>query len=256
MIINSEGIVLRQRKIANNRRMIVLFSKRYGKLSAGTSINEKSKSKSALALRPFTYAEYDIFKGRETYSINSSQVIKSFYSIGEDVDRFLTASICIEYLDKVLAEGQPAPKLFDLSLGFLESISQAGKSAETLLLAYIYKSLKLLGVAPEISCCVNCGKRLDDFGKESGYKSFSVTSGGIICDECAKEEKTDANALIYKPSFDIISVFVYFDSKPLKTFEKIDLKPEVLKQVRAILTEYVDMYLGTDVLRQSIGPEV
>ena len=62
--------------------------------------------------------------------------------------------------------------------------------------------------------------------------------------------------MIYKPSFDIITVFVYFDSKPLKTFEKIDLKPEVLTEVRTILAEYIDRYLGTDVLRQSIGPEV
>ena len=48
MIITTEGIVLRQRKIANNRRMIVLFTKRCGKLSAGTSINEKSRSRAAL----------------------------------------------------------------------------------------------------------------------------------------------------------------------------------------------------------------
>ena len=72
--------------------MIVIFTKQYGKLSAGTSINEKSRGKAALALRPFTYAEYDIFKGREAYSINSASVSKSFYSIGEDIDRFMTAS--------------------------------------------------------------------------------------------------------------------------------------------------------------------
>lgn len=256
MVINSEGIVLRQRKIANNRRMIVLFTKRYGKMSAGTSINEKSKSRSALALRPFTYADYNIFKGRESYSIDSAQVLKSFYSIGEDLDRFMTASVCIEYLDKVLAEGEPAPHLFDLTLEFLQSVSQAGKSAETLLLAYIFKTLKMLGVAPELSCCVNCGKRLDDFGEGSGYKSFSVVHGGIICDECAKEEKTNPNSLIYQPSFDIISVFGYFDSKPLKTFEKIDLKPEVSRTVRTILADYIERYLGTEVLRQGMIPEV
>ena len=259
MIINTEGIVLRQRKIANNRRMIVIFTKQYGKLSAGTSINEKSRSKSALALRPFTYAEYDIFKGREAYSINSAQVSKSFYSIGEDIDRFMTASVFIEYLDKVLAEGEPMPKLFDLSLEFLKSISQAGKSAETLLLAYIFKTLKMLGVAPELGGCVNCGKGLDAFSRDAGKSlapSFSVTSGGVICEECAEQEKTDANALIYKPSFSIIDVFVYFDSKPLRTFERIDLKPEVSKEVRAILAEYVDRYLGADVLRQNALPEV
>ncbi|MDO5332322.1 MAG: recombination protein O N-terminal domain-containing protein, partial [Bacillota bacterium] len=83
---------MKQRKIANNRRMITLFTKNYGKISAGTSINEKSKSKAALALRPFTYAEYDLFKGRETFSVNAAQVKKSYYSIGEDLDRFLIAS--------------------------------------------------------------------------------------------------------------------------------------------------------------------
>ena len=251
MIITSEGIVLRQRKIANNRRMIVIFTKRYGKLSAGTSTNEKSRSRSALALRPFTYADYDIFKGRDSYSINSSQVLKSFYSIGENLDRFTAASACIEYLDKVLPDGEPAPHLFDLSLEFFQSVSHTGKSSETLLLAYIYKTLKMLGVAPELKQCVNCGKLLNDH-----ERSFSVTGGGVLCDECAGAEKTDPNALIYKPSFDIISVFVYFDSKPLKTFEKIDLRPEVSGTVRNILAEYTDRYLGADVLRHGKISEV
>ena len=50
MVITAEGIVLRQRKIANNRRMIVLFTKQYGKISAGTSVNEKSRSKAIAKL--------------------------------------------------------------------------------------------------------------------------------------------------------------------------------------------------------------
>ena len=182
MIINAEGIVLRQRKIANNRRMIVLFTKQYGKLSAGTSVNEKSRSKAALALRPFTYAEYDIFKGRDAYSINSAQVNKSFYSIGEDIDRFINASAFIEYLDKVLEEGVPAPKLFDLSLEFLQSVSECRSGTDTLLYAFIVKTFRMLGVAPELGCCVNCGKAPEKFG--GGFKIFSVTDGGIICPDC------------------------------------------------------------------------
>lgn len=254
MIITAEGIVLRQRKIANNRRMIVLFTKKYGKLSAGTSVNEKSRSKAALALRPFTYAEYDIFKGRETYSINSAQVNKSFYSIGEDIDRFMNASAFIEYLDKVLEEEEPAPKLFDLSLAFLQSVSEVKTGSDTLLYAFIVKSLKLLGVAPELDCCVNCGKAADWFGESR--RMFSVSGGGLICPDCANEEKRSPDSLIYKPDFDIIDVFRYFQSKPLKTFEKVDLKPEVRGEVREILSKYTDRYLGVDVLGRSAGLEV
>ena len=234
--------------------MIVLFTKQYGKLSAGTSANEKSRSKAALALRPFTYAEYDIFKGREAYSINSAQVKKSFYSIGEDIDRFMNASAFIEYLDKVLEEGVPAPRLFDLSLEYLESVSECRSGSETLLFAFIVKTLRMLGVAPELGCCVNCGKTPEQFG--SGFRMFSVSGGGIICPECAEEEKREADSLIYRPDFDIISVFRYFDTKPMKTFEKVDLRPEVSNEVREIIAEYTDRYLGADVLRSSIGLEV
>ncbi len=254
MIINAEGIVLRQRKIANNRRMIVLFTKQYGKLSAGTSVNEKSRSKAALALRPFTYAEYDIFKGREAYSINSAQVNKSFYSIGEDIDRFMNASAFIEYLDKVLEEGVPAPKLFDLSLEFLQSVSECRSGSDTLLYAFMVKTFRMLGVAPELSCCVNCGKTPEKFG--GGFSFFSVSDGGIICPDCADEEKRDADSLIYRPRFDIITVFRYFETKPLKTFEKVDLKPEVRNEVREMISEYAARYLGADVLSSPIELEV
>ena len=62
--------------------------------------------------------------------------------------------------------------------------------------------------------------------------------------------------MLYRPDFDIINVFRYFESKPIKTFEKVDLKPEVRSEVREILSEYTDRYLGVDVLRSSIGLEV
>lgn len=252
MNISTEGIVLKQRKIANNRRMITVFTRKYGKIGAGTSINEKSKTKSALALRPFTYAEYDIFKGRESYSINSAQVMKSYYSIGEDFDRFLVASKFIEYLDRILEDEQPRPKIFDMTLEFLESISRANSNYETLLYAFIVKTLRVQGVMPELGCCVNCGKDIAHFGYDIGggkkAYSFSVSSGGIICENCAEREKTGSNSLIYRPQFDIITIIGYFMEQPLEKFERVTLKPEVSKQIKKILGEYIDHYMGVDVL--------
>ena len=62
--------------------------------------------------------------------------------------------------------------------------------------------------------------------------------------------------MIYQPDFDIIDVFRYFTSKPLKTFEKVDLRPKVRREVREILADYTDHYLGSGVLRASGGMEV
>ena len=247
MLVTSEGIVLRQRKIANNRRMLTVFTKNYGKISCGTSLNEKSRSKSALALRPFTYAEYDIFKGRDYYNISSAQVKKSYYSIGEDLDRFMTASRFIEYLDRILEEEQPRPALFDMTLEFLESLTRASANYDALLYAFIIKTLRYQGVMPELKCCVDCGK-----DASLCRNIFSVTSGGIICGDCASREETEGNALIYRTSFDIIDMFDYFLSKPLELFEKVSLKPEVSDTVRTIIGAYIDRYLGADVLRDDM----
>ena len=256
MIISTEGIVLKQRKIAGNRRMITLFTRKYGKISAGTSITEKGRSRSALALRPFTFAEYELFKGRDSFSINSASARRSYYSIGEDLDRFVTASAFIEYLDKVTAEEEPVPALYDLAMDFLGSVSREVKDPDTLLCAFIVKSLGILGVNPELRFCVGCGRPVSGSSGKNDFRSFSVTSGGVICDACAKMEKSDGNALIYRPHFDIIDVFKYFQAKPLETFEKVTLKGDAAGTVKHIIAEYIDRYLDADVISDPIELEV
>lgn len=256
MLVSTDGIVLKQHKIANNRRMITVFTRNYGKISAGTSINEKSKSKSALALRPFTYSEYDIFKSRNSFSISNASVRKSYYSIGEDFDRFLIASKLLEYLDRILEEGQPQPKFFDMAIEFFDAITEARSNYETLLYAFIVKTLRVQGIMPELECCIDCGKKVSDFGymTDNGKKAyaFSVSSGGVICEDCAEKEKTNSNSLIFKPQFDIISMILYFTEQPLERFEKVTLRREVSDQVKKIIGEYIDRYMGVDVLLNDI----
>lgn len=250
MIINTEGIVLKQRKIANNRRLIVLFSREYGKITAGTNINEKGRGKNALALRPYTFSEYDIFKTRDSYNINSASVKQSFYSIGEDIDRFMAASTFIEYVDSILEEGQKATKLFDMTIECLECISDASKGYNNIVYAFIIKSLKILGVMPELSECVSCSRDVSD------SPFFSVTSGGTICRECAEKEKRIGGSLIYEPGFDIVEVLNYYQKMPLSHFKRVSLKPEIEKELKTIISEYIKHYLSSDVLDNNIELEI
>ena len=53
--------------------------------------------------------------------------------------------------------------------------------------------------------------------------------------------------------FRSIEVVRFFESKPLKAFEKIDLKKEDAKVVREIIANYVERYLDADVLRKTYG---
>ena len=150
MLTDTEGIVLRQIKTSYNRRMILLFSKKYGKISAGTSIQEKGRGKSSLALRPFTYGRYELFKNRDSYNINSADVIKSYYAIGENVDKYMNGAYVLEFTERVLSEGVPAPGIFHLLLDFFDLLESRDRGIGTLVLGYQIKLFKYAGVAPQV----------------------------------------------------------------------------------------------------------
>ena len=153
MVLNTEGIILRQTRMVQGRRMILLFTKEYGKLSVGTNIGDKGRSKSSLALKPFTYGNYQIFEGRNYYELDRADAITSYYLIGEDLDRYASAAYALELTEKLIPEGLPQPAVFDLLLDFLGELEQRKKKYETLLIAYEIKLLRILGEFPVLDSC-------------------------------------------------------------------------------------------------------
>lgn len=146
MYIQTEGIILRQVKTVNARRMISIFSKNYGKISCGTNITEGGKNKTALALRPFTYGRYELFKNKDSYNIQAAETIKSYYGIGEDIDKYMAASFALELTDLVLLEGEAQPNTFLLLKEFFEVLEKRKTAYQTLVIAYELKLLKLQGL--------------------------------------------------------------------------------------------------------------
>lgn len=147
MYTDSEGIILKQTKIAGGRRMIVLLTEKYGMISAGTSIPEKGKNKSSLALRPFTRGRYELYKNRDLYNINGAEVLQSFYSIGEDIDRYMAASYVLELTEKMLPENESMPGMYRLLRDFLEILSERKQEFETLVIAFQIRALAIQGLS-------------------------------------------------------------------------------------------------------------
>lgn len=243
MITDTEAIVLRQVKTLNGRRMLLLFSRKFGKISVGTNLTEGGKNKSALAVRPFTYGRYELFKSRDSYSLNSGQVIESFYSLGEDLDKYMAGSYVLELTEKLLADDLPQPRMFSLLLDFLNTLEKRSKKQDTLVMAYMVKVLDIMGTMPEIDSCCICGcKEADRF--------FSIPGGGMMCSECAESAAAESNEpLIYNTNFGIVNILRYFQKEPMSTFEKIALDEEILKKLQAIIKRYMAYHLDVGKLK-------
>ena len=242
MVTDTEGIVLRQTKALGGRRMLTVFSKKYGKISIGTGITEGGRNKTALAVKPFTYGKYELFKNRDNYNLNNGQVLKSFYGIGEDLDKYMEASYVLELTDKMLPEEMPQPKIFNLLVDYMEALQKREKKHGTLTLAYMIKAMDILGTMPELDFCTCCGNKAEIVKGEKIL--FSIKEGGFICPSCALEQsKENERPLIYKLNFDIIDILKYFQRQPLQAFERIALDDDKQRELAGLMKEYISYHL-------------
>ncbi len=241
MYTHTEGIILRQTKTLHSRRMIVLFSERYGKISAGTYISERGKSKSSLALRPFTLGRYELYKNRDSYNINASETVESFFSIGEDVEKFMAASYALELTNRLLPEDEPAAGIFNLLKEFLKLLEHRKDDYDALLICYMLKALQMSGNGPQLKMCCRCGR-------QDNLKHFSIHDGGLLCSACpADEEKL--NTLIFELSDDIINVVRFMESHPIRSMWPLALPKDTEHCLKGILRSWYAYHLGIDNLK-------
>ena len=201
--------MIRQTKTVGGRRMVLVFTREEGKISAGTHLSEKSRGGAALAIRPFVYGQYSMTEKREGMrSISAAETIDPHYSLGEDADRFADASFALEFTDKLLPEGVPGPEIFDLLKDYLAILSARKADFRLLTISYMVKVMQELGVFPDAA-------------------SIGVS-----------ELLSDLND-------DILEVLVFIEGQPLRRMESLRLDREkeraVFVAVRAFARRHLDL---------------
>jgi DNA repair protein RecO (recombination protein O) len=237
MLCETQGVVLKQVKTMNGVRMLKIFTKEQGKISAGTSISEKGKNKSALAIRPFTLGSYQINRRRDMYYIQSADTIKNFYKLGENVDKYMYGSYSLELTDKVFEENQPSPHFFELLVNYLQLLEGRSKGFDTLLLAFQIQILNIIGQAPHMDSCVICGSK-------EALSFFSIPEGGLVCSDCQNNPCRDFNvSLIYPIEEGIINVLKYFLTTPIINLEKMMLDQKMSRELRERIKTFIVYHL-------------
>lgn len=231
MNVLTRGIILKQIRLMNDRRMLLMFSEEKGKISVSASNGSFGKSKSSLAYKPFTLGRYDLYKGRDLYYINRADTLKSFFSIGEDIDKYLYASYVLEFTEKLLPEETPSPPLFSLLTDFFSILEKRPGEYLFLVRAYQIKAIGCCGYMPQLEVCAVCGNKT-----ESG--SFSLQAGGVVCENCIQDI-----GLILQVGSDIIEKIKYIASTPLKKIGNLYLDPASLEAISELIKQYMAYHM-------------
>ncbi len=179
-VYHADALVIRSREYGESDRLLTLFSREMGKLQALAKGVRKPKSRQRAAAQLFTYGEYLLHRGRTLDTVNEASPKESFPHLWNDYDRTLAATRVAELLDMATIPGQIYPEAFTLTLTVFFLLEHF--DPYLLQGAYTLRLLRLLGYAPRLGECAECG------GALCGPRLFiSSAAGGALCLTCREQ---------------------------------------------------------------------
>ncbi|NLD48523.1 MAG: DNA repair protein RecO [Clostridiaceae bacterium] len=226
--IKTKGIVIKEVNTGEADKIITVFSKDRGKMSCSAKGARRPKSRMSSGTQLLCYSEFVLFKGRDIFSINSCDVIESFYNIRNDVEKLTFAAHMTDIISDIIQENQPATKVLQLFLNSLYMLAKTDKLPEQIIRIFELRLLTIIGYAPMVRGCLNCGSDSVD------NLFFSFNKCAFICGNCIKDE-IDTMA-ISPGTAKTLNHIVYSNIKALFNFEVSEC---VLRELSRISKKYL-----------------
>ncbi|MDF2523933.1 MAG: repair protein RecO [Clostridiales bacterium] len=226
--IRTNGIVIREVNTGEADKIITILSRSLGKISAFAKSARRTKSSLSAGSQFLCYSDYVLFKGKEMYSINTSDIIEPFYNIRNDMVKLTYCAHMVDILNDVIQEEQPSAKVLQLFLNTLHVLDKTDKSPELLIRIFEVRFLTILGYAPQVTSCINCGS------EELTEQVFSFDKCGILCSNCRKK---DSNSM--SMSTGVVKALQHIVYSRIKDLFSFSLSDQVLDELSKFSRRYV-----------------
>ena len=180
MSIVTDALVLKVTDTGESDRLLYLLTADYGVIRAFANRASKSKSNMQAASQALCYGEFNIYSGRDTYTVNSAVVKEVFFDLRKDIRLLALGQYFCSLAYELIPEGEPAPDSLRVILNSLSFLQSGRRSPEFLKAVTELKLISLAGYAPDLSGCAVCGE------SPAGEVLFSTSQGRFTCKTCSK----------------------------------------------------------------------
>ena len=198
-----------------------------GKIGCAAKGARRPKSLLMAGTQFFCFGEYVIFKGNNSYSINSCDTIEVFYNLRMDLDKLNYATEICKIVDMVTYENQNTYRILQLLSNTLYVMSETDKNLELVESIFRIRLLCLLGFMPRVDRCVNCGLNTD-------ITFFSIAGDGFKCINCGRIDKS---AITVSPT--TVDAIRYIISAPARKIFSFDLAEEYIREISLVSKVYL-----------------
>ncbi len=227
------AIVLRSIECGNGDKLLVLFSREFGRMKVMAHGVSKPFSRKRGSVQPFTYTKFLIGRGRELDSVSQCEGMEMFPFIRHDLETIGYASYLSELVLSLTPEGERNEPLFRLLLETMRLMEEGG--AEILTRSFEIKAAALMGYRPVLDACAHCGEPL------AGRLFFCAEAGGALCQNC---HAVDARAVpVSRGMVEILKALLNW---PQGRLRQLKISAADRRQIKTLLYEYLKYYLERD----------
>jgi len=226
--IKTNGIIISENNFGDFDKMLTMLTPGLGKISCIAKGARRPKSALMAGSQLLCFGEYLMYKGSNTYNINSCETIEVFYNLRMDFDKLTYASHITKIIQDVTQENQNSYKILQLYLNTLYTISETDKDLNLVLSIFKLRLLCILGFTPRINECIVCKNKEE-------HTCFSIRDNGFKCEACSKVDKSCIS--MQEGTKNAIKYIVMAPPKKLYSF---NLKDDSLKELNIIAKIYFD----------------
>lgn len=171
------GMVLSGAPVGENDKRIVILTKERGKISAFARGARRAKSPLLAACEPFTFGEFSVYRGRDSYTVSSVDVKNYFSELRDELEDIYMGMYFCEVADYFTRENLDAREVLKLLYQSLRALKVPSLNRVLVKTIFEFKMIAVNGEAPRLFACIGCGKKEDLF-------YFYDQQAGILCEDC------------------------------------------------------------------------
>ena len=233
MLYKTEGIILKSIEFEEADKIVTVYTKKFGKITAIAKGVRKTKSKFGSSLEILTHSIFLFYKGRNIDIVSQTEILESFFLASKEVIKFAFAANCVEVVNKLTEEREINIDLFNLLKEVLHYLRESN-DPKLLTLSFKWQTISTLGYRPALNQCYRCNKNIED-QKEM---HFNIGEGGFVCNNCIAEDKEER----IKVSLYFLKLLRKILITPLSTISNATIPVKRIEELEKITNIYVSYH--------------
>jgi DNA repair protein RecO (recombination protein O) len=232
----AQGLILRVTDFSETSRIVAVFTREFGKLSALAKGGRRLKGPFESALDLLATCQI-VFLRKSSSGLDlltEAKLVQRFRPQERDLACLYAGYYVAELLLGLTEDYDPHPLLFDAARDALDEFQQSANVRRGVL-RFELVLLREMGQLPEFEHCVACGAELTE-GRKFG---FWVSQGGLICPDCQREEYSQI--AIHAGSAMALRMLA---GESDQARHRLELSPQQLKEMKQVITAAISHALG------------